>query len=769
MDHSSAYGNFSFPYNAQPPRFDMFYEPIPEVFMQPANQAFQQQPPHCFQPYHEQPPLQVQQQLPHGIPASELQGLTTQVVQLAAAVNKLIERVEGEKEASTNEAPLMVAAATEFQEIKCPTTSVTVYSNPSFIDSHSTLNFEDDNSNSLMSDDCMSASVDISECVCEPYDHNYTDTHFEKLVDGFRELAVIHDCNSFVVVPISDFTTASAQLSENVYYDGDSVEPHSCFKEIDCTADLKVESTVLEVQTDFRKSKENLKKIREAADHVLVLQYCEMDFDADVCELEIDFNVLDHMHDVPVEVVDFTPCFDHSDIINSAFSIDRVHIHASSVLDDNTDLNALLDDESDAHDDRYVVFDDVKVDMVDFENACADLGLELELEFAEFLNSVELGNEKLIGCTCLGGGCEICEEINSAICSTSNYFAGAKEEFIKNKLDGNDPDEAASEQRTLDDAASEQRTLDTYILNDLLDNSAFTLESSAKFDDSPMHFDFDLDVAAYTIIADTDIKAVAHIEGKKEVLVDAEEDVNIAQGWNTRSQYLRTEDTAVIADILNAELKEAADLKDDKSTKTFFLDEGGIANSAGSWKELMHILDDHGETPKTWRNTKNNKPFLYILFNFISTCLLFHCYLLPLWKPPEIVYHSLKQTSISPHHNHFNLLHTFHSVQPKQRAFSATTDPALHQAFLDCSIDSSVAAELVASSSLTDLLLCILLDASLIVLGTFLTHTLRTMCLLSVGVRRNLSYSHIEDNVPLKCGGEKVVGLDFIFAYSFGN
>ncbi|KOM47900.1 hypothetical protein LR48_Vigan07g160400 [Vigna angularis] len=81
-------------------------------------------------------------------------------------------------------------------------------------------------------------------------------------------------------------------------------------------------------------------------------------------------------------------------------------------------------------------------------------------------------------------------------------------------------------------------------------------------------------------------------------------------------------------------------------------------------------------------------------------------------RPPEIVYHSLKQTSISPHHNHFNPLHTFHSVQPKQRAFSAITDPALHQAFLDSSIDSSVVAELVASSSLTDLLLCILLDAS---------------------------------------------------------
>ncbi|BAT78662.1 uncharacterized protein HKW66_Vig0103160 [Vigna angularis] len=148
-----------------------------------------------------------------------------------------------------------------------------------------------------------------------------------------------------------------------------------------------------------------------------LIQYCEMHFDADVCELEIDFNVLDHMHDVPVEVVDFTPCFDNSNIINSAFSIDRVHIPASSVFDDSTYLNALFDEELDAHDDRHAVFDDVKVDLADFENACTDLGLELELEFAGFLNSLELNNEKLTACTCLGGGCEICEEIISAICS----------------------------------------------------------------------------------------------------------------------------------------------------------------------------------------------------------------------------------------------------------------------------------------------------------------------------------------------------------------
>ncbi|WVY93173.1 hypothetical protein V8G54_032261 [Vigna mungo] len=154
----------------------------------------------------------------------------------------------------------MVAAAPEFQEIKCLTTSVIVYFNPSFIDSHYAFNFDDDNSNSLMSDDCMNASVDISECVCEPYDHNYTDADFEKLVVGFRELAVIH-----------------------------------------------------------------------------------------------------------------------SNVTNSAFSIDRVHIPAISVFYDCTNLNALLNDESDAYDDRFAVFDDVKVDMADFENACTDLGLELDL------------------------------------------------------------------------------------------------------------------------------------------------------------------------------------------------------------------------------------------------------------------------------------------------------------------------------------------------------------------------------------------------------
>ncbi|WVZ25385.1 hypothetical protein V8G54_003929 [Vigna mungo] len=135
--------------------------------------------------------------------------------------------------------------------------------------------------------------------------------------------------------------------------------------------------------------------MRKAINHVLVLQYYEMDFDADLCDPEIDFIVFDHMHDELVEVVDTTPCFNNSNITNLTFFIDRVHIHTSSVFDDFIDLNALLDDEFDARDDSYVVFYDVRIDMADFENSCTDLGLEFE-------------------------------QISSAICSASNCFAGVE-------------------------------------------------------------------------------------------------------------------------------------------------------------------------------------------------------------------------------------------------------------------------------------------------------------------------------------------------------
>ncbi|KOM25575.1 hypothetical protein LR48_Vigan118s002500 [Vigna angularis] len=179
MSYYSPYDNFSFPYNAQPQGFDPFYESFLENFMQ--------QPPPYFHPICEQQPwnqyeepkqedfqsLQPWQdqfcdQAQQDLPSTDFQEMTNQVAQLVSTIKKLTRRAEEEKGVETNGAPLMVAAAPEFQVIKCPTTSVIVYTNPSFTNSHSVLNSVNDNSNSLMSGDCMNASVD-SESVCELY------------------------------------------------------------------------------------------------------------------------------------------------------------------------------------------------------------------------------------------------------------------------------------------------------------------------------------------------------------------------------------------------------------------------------------------------------------------------------------------------------------------------------------------------------------------------------------------------------------------------
>ncbi|BAT73956.1 hypothetical protein VIGAN_01153200 [Vigna angularis var. angularis] len=100
-----------------------------------------------------------------------------------------------------------------------------------------------------MRDDCVDASINISES--ESYEHNYTETDFEKLVASFRELTIIRECNNFVVILISDLTIASAQLSEHVHSNGDlSIEPHSKIDYIatDLNSDLKVEPKVREAQ-----------------------------------------------------------------------------------------------------------------------------------------------------------------------------------------------------------------------------------------------------------------------------------------------------------------------------------------------------------------------------------------------------------------------------------------------------------------------------------------------------------------------------------------
>ncbi|WVZ22548.1 hypothetical protein V8G54_001092 [Vigna mungo] len=139
MSYYSAYDNCSFPYNAQPQRFDLFCEPFSEHSLQ--------QPPSYFQPYYEQPPwnhydaseqeefqsvhpwqTQFCDQRQERIPTSEIQGMTTQVAQLIVVVNYLTWKAKEENEAT----PLGALVAIEFQCFESQITSATASSTSQF-------------------------------------------------------------------------------------------------------------------------------------------------------------------------------------------------------------------------------------------------------------------------------------------------------------------------------------------------------------------------------------------------------------------------------------------------------------------------------------------------------------------------------------------------------------------------------------------------------------------------------------------------------------
>jgi len=54
-------------------------------------------------------------------------------------------------------------------------------------------------------------------------------------------------------------------------------------------------------KTDFRTSKEYQEKLNKAKNHVLVLHYFEMEFDADACDPRSDFDAFEHVHVEPLE------------------------------------------------------------------------------------------------------------------------------------------------------------------------------------------------------------------------------------------------------------------------------------------------------------------------------------------------------------------------------------------------------------------------------------------------------------------------------------
>ncbi|XP_052724888.1 uncharacterized protein LOC128194125 [Vigna angularis] len=347
MDHSSAYGNFSFPYNAQPPRFDMFYEPIPEVFMQPANQAFQQQPPHCFQPYHEQPPLQVQQQLPHvywdqyaepeqenflseqpwqpsffhydapeqeefqsvqpwqdplcdqqqGIPASELQGMTNQVAELVSAINKLTGRAKEEEG---------TPVAIEFQGFESQITSGIVSCTPQFYqdaDQPWQPQFGESEQQDVYSPDCMAHMWKVATQLARE------SNEAQATIDDLKQLS-----------------TAPQQFDmQNVDLDSNCSDEFHCVHNSSCTI-----SPALDLKSDFHSVNIDSVDLKE-----IVYPGCDVTSEFNGVESNYDFN------SEPAEHAEFVT---DSSLINMGLG---VYAQADIVFDDlATEIKEDVDHES---------------------------------------------------------------------------------------------------------------------------------------------------------------------------------------------------------------------------------------------------------------------------------------------------------------------------------------------------------------------------------------------------------------------------------------
>ncbi|WVZ22802.1 hypothetical protein V8G54_001346 [Vigna mungo] len=291
MNYYSAYDNCSLPYNAQPPTFDMFYEPFPEVFMQPTNLAFQQQPPPCFQPYCEQPPWLVQQELSHwdqyaepeqenyqslqpwqdqlcdklqqGNSASELQGMTNQVAGLVSVVHKL-----------TGRAAESTPATIEFQGFESQITSATASSTSQF--------YQD---------------------AYQPWQPQFGESEQQDTYSS--------DC-------MAHMWRVAAQLA----------------KELN-EAPLGTTSTI-EFQADSNPGEEV-----DGPDQV----YSELDIPIHVLEVQIDLNALDLLRVEPIkpaiDTVDLMPA--HTHILDSVFHVEHIDI-PDAVYDVCTELDHNFDD-----------------------------------------------------------------------------------------------------------------------------------------------------------------------------------------------------------------------------------------------------------------------------------------------------------------------------------------------------------------------------------------------------------------------------------------
>jgi len=164
-----------------------------------------------------------------------------------------------------------------------------------------------------------------------------------------------------------------------------------------------------------------------------VLHYFLMEFDTNLCDSKSDFDAFKHMQFELIETNVFALSF-VSNIIVSPCTIKHLHILvANGMVDVYSGFEVNFDGELDSNfeNNNHVLFDDLKVNMVDLqgineENACTNLDLEIENEFGKFLEPLKLNDEKSLECTCIGDTCYICFEIHLALTIICDCFVGRK-------------------------------------------------------------------------------------------------------------------------------------------------------------------------------------------------------------------------------------------------------------------------------------------------------------------------------------------------------
>ncbi|WVZ25785.1 hypothetical protein V8G54_004329, partial [Vigna mungo] len=338
-------------------------------FCEPFSEHSLQQPPPCFQPYFEQPPWPVQQELFHwdqyaepeqenyhslqpwqdqicdqlqqGNPTSELQGMTNQVAQLVAIVHKLTGRSEEEDD---------TLAAIEFQGFESQITSATTSSTLQFYqdaDQPWQPQFHESEQQDAYSIDLESKSaILVNEVECKLLGDNFDEVVGELITQVYSKLSIPINFSE-VHINVNVFDLLNTEFIELVLNIDNLMHVHAAI----CDSAFEIEHIDISLGVsdschdfDIVSFEDNFSEYVDTLTKFLGIG--EVVFDETV-QLESDFNLtiglsemcpaINHLHALPV----VPDTFEHSKLLDKIFVVQ----HIKTPTDGCSKLNVGLSDD----------------------------------------------------------------------------------------------------------------------------------------------------------------------------------------------------------------------------------------------------------------------------------------------------------------------------------------------------------------------------------------------------------------------------------------